>query len=130
MPHPSFEIRAQSAHKIVGGARLFVRRVAAFAQNVISNVAFNDFGHERIHSAAARGNVVKYVGAFRFLVQRPLNRRDLPHNPADAIQQSLLLFYRVGHNQIVTKINAERTLQVYPGRYTLSRRDWIGNLEF
>ena len=91
-----FEIGAQSAHEIVGGSRLLVRD-DILTKNVETDVAFNYFSHQRIHGAATRGDVVKYIGAFSFLVQSLFDRGDLAHNSADAVQQLLFLFYGVRH---------------------------------
>jgi len=101
----SFEIGAQGADEVVGGAGLFVGGAPAPAKNVVANVALDHFGHERIHGPTARRDVVQYVGAFRLLVQRLLNRRHLSHDPADAIQQLLLLFKSVGHKRVFTSKN-------------------------
>jgi hypothetical protein len=44
---------------------------------------------------------VKDVGTVRFLIERLFDGGNLPHDPADAIQQLLLFLYGVGHKRFL-----------------------------
>ena len=115
-----FEICAQSAHEVVGSSRLFVRCSAVPAENVIPNVPFDHLGHERIHGPTASSDVVQDVRTFRLLIERLLNRSNLSHDSMDPMEQLLLFLNSVCHKRIFTRIIAERSLQAYPGGYSMS----------
>jgi len=83
--------------QVVGRQRLFVRRRHPWIENVKPDVPLDHFGHQSVHCAAARGDIVEHIGAFRFLFQRAIDRLDLTADAADAIQEFFLLFDCVGH---------------------------------
>ena len=47
-----------------------------------SDVAFDDFGHEPLDGTPHSGNLVQYVGALFFRVQRPFNGFNLASDTA------------------------------------------------
>jgi hypothetical protein len=106
------QIGAQGADEIVRGSGLFVCRASILGKNVIPNVPFNDLGHERVHCAATGRNVVKDVGAFRFLIERLLNRGDLAHDSTHSVQQLLFFFNGVSHK--IFKIFSETLYEDTP----------------
>ena len=124
----SFKIRAQGADQIVGRAGLFIGRRAVAGEDVITDVAFDDLGHQRVHRAPAGRDVVQDVGAVRaLLVEGLLDCGNLPHDPADPVQELFLFLYRVCHKNVApAKITTKKTLQEYPGGYTLSMGDRTG----
>jgi hypothetical protein len=50
-----------------------------------SDMALNHFGHQRVHGAPAGRNVMQYVGTFRLLIERFLDRRHLAHDPPNPV---------------------------------------------
>ena len=93
----SLEMGAQSAHEVVGGPHLFICCASVRGDNVKTNMPFNHLGHEGVHCATARGDVVKDVGTFRLLIQCSFNRSYLSHDSTDAMQQLFLFIRGVGH---------------------------------
>lgn len=73
-------------YQIIRCQRLLVRRFRLWIKDMETNVSFNHFRHQRIHSAAAGGNIVQYVGAFRFLIERALDGLHLAFDSAHTIQ--------------------------------------------
>ncbi|SPE32587.1 hypothetical protein SBA3_190013 [Candidatus Sulfopaludibacter sp. SbA3] len=87
----SLEVGAQGADEVLGGAHLFIVGGAAGRKNVESDVTFDDFSHEGIHSSAASRDVVEHIGALGFLIESLLNGGHLPLDAVDPVEQSLLL---------------------------------------
>src|SRR6185437_3232642 len=91
------QIRGQGADEVVGRAGLFVGGTAVLGEDVETDVAINHLGHERIHGAAAGGDVVQHFRAFIIAVQRLFNRSHLALDAVDAVEEALLLVFGVGH---------------------------------
>ena len=52
-----------------------------------ANVSFDHFRHQRIHRAAACGDVVQDIGAFRFLIERALDGLHLTSDSPHTVEQ-------------------------------------------
>jgi hypothetical protein len=97
---PLFQISPQRLNQIVRRLSLFIARGGLRIQHMKANVSFDHLRHERIHRAAAGGNVMQHLGAFSLLVDRPLDGLNLPPDSSYAIQQFLLFFCCVCHNKL------------------------------
>jgi hypothetical protein len=94
-----FQISAQRRAQVVGSLLLLGGGTPLGVENVIAKMSVDYFGHQRVHGAAAGGNVVQHHRTFRFFVQRSLDRFHLPADPPRAVQESFLLVGRVGHKK-------------------------------
>jgi hypothetical protein len=79
------QIRTQGTDQIVGPALLFACGASVLRQNVEPNMSLDHFGHHGVHPAAASRDIVDKFAAIRFLIQSPLNRVNLAHNPPDVV---------------------------------------------
>jgi hypothetical protein len=86
-------------NEVVGGERLFIGGRGVGIEDVEADVAFDHFGHQRVHRAAAGGDVVEHVGAFRFLLEGALDRFHLPSDAAHAVEQFFLFLLSMSHKK-------------------------------
>jgi hypothetical protein len=82
------------------GARLTGTRSAS--HEVLADVILDDFRQQAVHGAAARGQQLHDLAAFRILVERPLDRLDLPTKAAEPIDELGPLANGVRHARLIS----------------------------
>jgi len=92
-----FEISAQCGNEIVSRTFLFIRCASVLSEDVKADVTFDHLRHQCIHSTPTDGDIVEYLGALPFLIQRLFDGTDLAHDSPDAVQKPLFLFYSMSH---------------------------------
>src|ERR1035441_7104921 len=63
-------------------------------------MTLDHFRHQGVHRASAGRDIVQDLRALALLIEGLLDRRNLAHNPPDAVQQPLLLLCRVIHMSV------------------------------
>src|ERR1700686_3243420 len=97
------------------GARLTGTRSAS--HEVLTDVILDDFRQQAAHGAAARGQQLHDPAAIRILIQRPLDRLDLPTQAAEPIDELGLLANGVCHGLRYTLPGYDiQTVRVRRGR--------------
>ena len=83
--------------QFLGRLGMRIPGTSLWVHHMLADVALDDLGDEAVKSTAARGCLLEHRGAGRFLLQRTLDRVELPADAANPIQKLLLVFKCMSH---------------------------------
>src|ERR1700738_2642537 len=97
----SLEVAVHDVDEFVRGLGARLTGTRSASHEVLADVILDDFRQQAVHGAAARGQQLHDLAAFRILVERPLDRLDLPTKAAQPIDELGLLANGVRHARLI-----------------------------
>src|SRR4029077_1442661 len=94
-----FETGSHHGDQFPCGASLFRFRVSVRIDDVKTNMAFEDLGHQAVERAAGSRDELQYLSAILFLVESFFDSINLPLEPSHPIDELLFASTSMSHEQ-------------------------------
>src|SRR5205814_950314 len=92
-----FEIAPHQGDQLPRGASLFRFRLSVRIDDVKTNMAFEDLGHQAVERAAGSRDELHYLSAILFLVDGFFDSINLPLEPSHPVDELLLASNGMSH---------------------------------
>jgi len=92
-----FEIAPHHGDQLPRGASLFRFRLSVRIDDVKTNMAFEDLGHQAVERAAGSRDELQYLSAILFLVDGFFDSINLPLEPSHPVDELLLASNGMSH---------------------------------